>query len=69
MIASECGTQKLLRIVVMQDVTWFKCMHFQPDNITGEAMQDIIDDMDDVHANNVTSDMSVTPPQSGGSIP
>ena len=47
-------------------------MYSQPDDIVSVlklgAMQYIIDDMEEVWADNATSDVSVTPPQLGGSV-
>ena len=60
------------RVIVTHDVIWLKHVHFQPDDITGvselEGTGDIIDDMEEIHAYDATSDTSVTPPKSGGSV-
>jgi len=61
-----------ITIIVAHDVIWLKHMHFQPDDITGvlelENMQGIVDGIEEVHADNATYDMNVTPQKSGGSV-
>ena len=60
------------RVIVMHDVIWLKHMHFQPDNVARvlelEDVQDVLDDIEDVCADSVMSDASVTPLKSGGNV-
>ena len=60
------------RVIVTRDVICVKLMHFQPDTIAGvlelEDMQDVLDDVEDVCADDAMSDASVTPLKLGGNV-